>query len=217
MEEEYRLKEFEESLNKAIQKFAEAIDKAIEKLPVLIKEVQDIGIVELSDLQPGEEFKTEIGDFIVLDHGMGYTSVLMKGFYKGNVKYGETSRYETSELKKIFDEEIVPEFKKVFGEENIKEIKTNVTAVDGSSSVDITAEVRPLTFDEARNYSNLIVNEELNDWYWTCNQWSSEERKRRYEVTVVSPGGYIDNNYCSNDNGVRPFCILKSNILVSVK
>ena len=75
--------------------------------------------------------------------------------------------------------------------------------------------VRPLTFDEAREYNDLLVNKELNDWWWTCTPWSTTERGWKYAITVVSPSGYVDDRGCDSDYGVRPFCILKSNIFVS--
>ena len=75
--------------------------------------------------------------------------------------------------------------------------------------------IRPLTFDEVREYNDLLVNKELDDWWWTCTSWSTKERGWKYGIAVVSPSASIDRGYCDGDNGVRPFCILKSNIFVS--
>lgn len=71
---------------------------------------------------------------------------------------------------------------------------------------DAAYKVRPLTFEEARKYNDLIKNKDLDDWFWTCTPWSTEENSK-YGVAVVSPGGNINNNNCNNNNGVRPFCI----------
>lgn len=75
--------------------------------------------------------------------------------------------------------------------------------------------IRPLTFDEMRKYNDLLVNKELDDWWWTCTSWSTEERGWKYGMSVVSPSGYIYYFDCNGYGGVRPFCILKSNIFVS--
>ena len=80
---------------------------------------------------------------------------------------------------------------------------------------ELHAKARPLTFEEARKYNELLVNKDLPDWYWTCTAWSTEERGWPYSVAVVSPGGDFNHyGYCIS-RGVRPFCILKSNIFVS--
>ena len=75
--------------------------------------------------------------------------------------------------------------------------------------------VRPITFDEARQYNDLLVNKNLNDWWWTCTPWSTEDRGWKYSIVVVAPAGGISRGICDDGNGVRPFCILKSNIFVS--
>lgn len=98
----------------------------------------------------------------------------------------DSNEYFTSELSDLFEEEIFPEFKEEFGK------------------------VRPLTFDEARKYNDLLVNKDLPDWYWTCTAWSTEERGWGNSVAVVSPSGNINNNNYNNSNGVRPFCIADS-------
>ena len=92
---------------------------------------------------------------------------------------------------------------------------TDLITVDGQKIGEVKCKVRPLTFDEARKYTELTPNEELDDCYWTCSAWSTEERGWKYAITVVSPSGFISllNYYC--EIGVRPVCILKSNLFVS--
>ena len=80
---------------------------------------------------------------------------------------------------------------------------------------DCVCKVRPITFDEAREFNDLLVNKNLNDWGWTCTPWSTKERGWEYSVAVVSSSGYIDGCDFSGSLGVRPFCILKSHIFVS--
>lgn len=79
----------------------------------------------------------------------------------------------------------------------------------------LLTKVRPVTFDEGRKYNELLVNKELPDWYWTCTSWSTAERGWAYSVAVVSPSGGINYYSCISSYGVRPLCILKSNIFVS--
>ncbi len=105
---------------------------------------------------------------------------------------------------------------KEFGAENLLCIPASLATVDmQNKEEEICAKVRPLTFEEARKYNELLVNEDLDDWYWTCTAWSAEERGSKYSVAVVSPSGILDYYFHYNSGGVRPACILKSNIFVS--
>ena len=79
----------------------------------------------------------------------------------------------------------------------------------------VDCKIRPITFDEAREYTDITPNNDLNDWYWTLSPWSTEERGWKKNIAIVSPSGGVCSNYCNNENGVRPVCILKSNIFVS--
>lgn len=91
-----------------------------------------------------------------------------------------------------------------------------MTSVDNQNEFnDCICEVRPITFDEAREYNDLLVNEDLPDYYWTLTPWSTDERGLKYAIAIVSPSGFINYFDCGINNGVRPFCILKSNIFVS--
>lgn len=197
------------------------MSKALEAARALVKllEEQENKVkagVELSALEPGERFGTELGKFIVLDQDRehGWTKVIQDNFYTKDVKFGNTNDYKKSELKELFDGEITEAYSKVFGD-TLVEHATQIKSVDNQDYGEITCKVRPLTFDEAREYNHLLVNKSLPDWWWTCSPWSSEDRGWKYSVAVVSSGGVIGHGYYYGNYGVRPFCILKSNLFVS--
>lgn len=186
-----------------------------EELVNLIKS-QGEGQVELSTLKPGEKFKNDLGTFIVLEQEEGITRVIQEGFYEKNVIFDDdTCDYTKSSLKKKFDTEILKAFEEAFGEENIINHVVTLKSVDMQEYDSFDCKVRPITFDEARKYNSILVNRDLPGWYWTCTPWSSEERGWKYSVTIVTPDGNFGSGRCSSRDGVRPFCILKSNILVS--
>ena len=109
-----------------------------------------------------------------------------------------------------------PIIEKYVGAENIVEHEVDLTSVDMQSEFKpCKCKVRPITFDEARKYNNLLVNDDLDDLWWTCTPWSTEKRGLKYSIAVVSPSGFFSDWFCSGGRGVRPFCILKSNIFVS--
>lgn len=175
--------------------------------------------VQLSELKPGETFKIGKHDFIVLDHVGSTTKVISKGFMAENVVFDrDTKDYNTSNLKKVIERDIQPVIEAEVGAENIVEHSVDLASVDMQNEYkDCACKVRPITFNEARRYNDLLVNKDLNDWWWTCTPWSTKDRGRKYSIAVVAPSGCIFSSCCDYSNGVRPVCILKSNIFVSKK
>ncbi len=187
------------------------------KLVAAIEEEDQKNKVVLKDIPVGGKFNTGIGRFIVLEQKEDSTVVITDELYREDVKFDDDcTDYRKSSLRKLCEGEILNEFSDEFGEENICTNEAGLVTVDGQEVFGkLLTKVRPLTFDEAREYNDLLVNKDLPDWYWTCTPWSTKERGWEYSEAVVSPSGGIDNNFCYGSYGVRPFCILKSNIFVS--
>lgn len=187
------------------------------KLVAAIEEEDQKNKVMLKDIPVGGKFDTGIGRFIVLEQKEDCTVVITEDLYREDVKFdNDCTDYKESSLRELCEGEILNEFSDEFGEENICTNEAGLVTVDGQEVFGkLLTKVRPLTFDEAREYNDLLVNKDLPDWYWTCTPWSTKERGWEYSVAVVSPSGCF--NYVNYDysHGVRPFCILKSNIFVS--
>lgn len=198
------------------------MSKALEVARELVRQLEEAerkNKVKLSTLAPGDVFEIGKNDFIVLEQMSFETKVISKDFMAENIVYDEDSRdYNESNLKKVIEDEIQPIIESEVGENNLVEHTVELTSVDMQHEFDdCECKVRPITFDEARKYNNLLPNKELDDWWWTCTPWSTEERGCSYSITVVSSAGNIGRNTCFSDVGVRPVCILKSNIFVSKK
>lgn len=198
------------------------MSKALEVARELVRQLEEAerkNKVKLSTLAPGDVFEIGKNDFIVLEQMSFETKVISKDFMAENIVYDEDSRdYNESNLKKVIEDEIQPIIESEVGENNLVEHTVELTSVDMQHEFDdCECKVRPITFDEARKYNNLLPNKELDDWWWTCTPWSTEERGCSYSITVVSSAGVIYRNSCYSNIGVRPVCILKSNIFVSKK
>lgn len=187
------------------------------KLVAAIEKEDQKNKVMLKDIPVGGKFDTGIGRFIVLEQKENYTAVITEDLYREDVKFDDDcTDYKKSSLRELCEGEILNEFVAEFGEDNICENEAGLVTVDGQKVFEkLLTKVRPLTFDEARECNDLLVNKDIPDWYWTCTPWSTKERGCGYSVAVVSPSGLISNYSCYGSNGVRPFCILKSNIFVS--
>ncbi len=177
----------------------------------------DDGKVQLSELKPGEIFHVNSNNYLVLKHEDNVTHIISHGLMKERVKFDDETRcYADSNLKRVIDEEIRPIFVEDFGEENLVDHVVNMRSVDMQNEFEnIVEDVRPITFDEAREFNDLLVNKDLPGWYWTLTPWSTAERGWEYSIAVVSPVGDVCGIICDVYDGVRPFCILKSNIFVS--
>ena len=187
------------------------------KLVAAIEKEDQKNKVMLKDIPVGGKFDTGIGRFIVLEQKEDSTVVITEGLYREDVKFDEDcTEYRKSSLRELCEGEILNEFSEEFGKENICTNEAGLVTVDGQEVFGkLLTKVRPLTFDEAREYNDLLVNKDLPDWYWTCTPWSTKERGWGYSEAVVSPSGDFINVHFSRSRGVRPFCILKSNIFVS--
>ncbi|MEQ2553669.1 DUF6273 domain-containing protein [Lachnospira intestinalis] len=184
-----------------------------------LEEAEKDSKVQLSELQPGETFKIGEHDFIVLEQNgcSGTTNVISKSFMAKDIVFDSNTRdYNKSNLKRVIEENIQPVIESEIGAGNIIKQAVSLTSVDMQDEFKpCYCKVRPITFDEARKYNNLLVNKDLDDWWWTCTPWSTADRGWKRTISVVSPSGNFDYSSCYSGGGVRPFCILKSNIFVS--
>jgi hypothetical protein len=193
----------------------EILQKAKE-LVELLEQQEETGKVELSTLKRGDVFQTTgKRKYKVLQQYGDTTKIISLDLVKENVEFGDTSDYKTSKVKKLCDTEILKDFEEEFGAGNIKTHTADIITADGQKVGNVKCKIRPITFDEAREYTDITPNNDLNDWYWTLSPWSTEEHGWSRSLSVVSPSGCIGVYIYSNGYGVRPVCILKSNIFVS--
>lgn len=190
--------------------------KKAKELVELLEKQEEADKVELSTLKRGEVFQTTgKRKYKVLEQYRDTTKIISLDLVKENVEFGDTSDYKTSKVKKLCDTEILKDFEGEFGAENIETHTADIITADGQKLGTVDCKIRPITFDEARGYTDITPNNDLNDWYWTLSPWSTKERGWKKANTVVSPSGGIGGFYYVSVSGVRPVCILKSNIFVS--
>ena len=196
-----------------------SMDKILEKAKELVamleeKEIKDK--VELSTVAPGGVIDLGEDEFVVLGHDEGGTLVISKDFMEEDVKFGDNTDFNGSNVQRVLYEDILPKIEEVVGKDSILSQTVKLTTVDNQDIYkDVAGRIRLLTFDEARKYNPLIVNEELDDYWWLMTPWTSNDRLN-YPVAVVSPSGSIRNGYYISQCGVRPVLYLKSNIFVSL-
>ena len=191
--------------------------EAARALVKMLEEREQSNKVKLESLKAGEAFCIGENDYIVLEQHEGKTKVISKDFIAESRKFADdTADYKTSGLRKCIEAEIQPTIENEVGAENLVEHTVSLTTVDGQNDYgELTCKVRPITFDEARQYNDLIVNKDLDDWWWTCTAWTGPNRECNHSIAVVLLSGYFYYDICCDSLGVRPAFILKSDIFVS--
>lgn len=170
----------------------------------------------LGDVTVGETAKIGEHEYIVLKHEYGRTCLLMCDFLK-TMKFGKPSDYKESDVKVVLDE-FAEELAEIVGADNIYTHSVDLTADDGLKCYGATtARVSLLTCDLYREFVEIIDKHKVKDWWWTATAFSTPKHGYDTAVKCVSPSGCVNDIYSSNSNsiGVRPFCILNSDIFVS--
>lgn len=183
-----------------------------------IKRTFSVNQIKLSDIAEGETFKVGNYKFIVLEHMEDKTAVILKDLLETNMKFGDTNNFsdEGCVVRKRL-EEYVSELEGIVGEENLITHDVDLTADDGLKDYGITtAKVSLLTCNLYRKYVEILDNYKVEKWWWLVTPFSTPKHDPDNWVKAVAPSGYVSNfHYYVISNGVRPFCIFKSNIFVS--
>ena len=169
----------------------------------------DGDIVALSD---GKE-KYE---FIVLDRSKDTVALLLKDLLVEKTTFGSNNDYRGSKVEDICDD-FANKIERIVGAENLIEHTVDLTADDGLKDYGkIRKKMSLLTAEKARRFVDKLDKYKLEKWWWLATPYSTAKHNNTTWVKCVSlSGGIYDyEGYC-NDFGVRPFCILKSNIFVS--
>lgn len=206
-------------MSKALEE-ARKMEEAAIALRKELEEKEKENMIQLCTAERGQRIIGNAGnEYIVLKQipSEEQTVIISADFMTENVAFDQdTTNYAESNLKARIEEILLPVIEADFGADNIVEHEVDLTTVDMQRDFGTCkCKVRPLTFDEVREFNDLLVKEELPDWYWTCTPWSTEKRGWKCSIAAVSPSGFIDYDGCNSNRGVRPFCILKSNIFVS--
>ena len=183
------------------------------------EQLKQLGIIEETCHISKDGKTAHIGEyeFIVIntDETLGTTSLLLKGTL-GDMKFGDTNDFRTSEIKKRL-EKFADEIGGIIGEENLVEHIVDLTADDGLKCYGTTKEkMSLLTANMARENVEILDEFKVDCWWWLVTPYSTPKHDIKTTVKCVSPRGNFDYYDCIFvSGGVRPFCIVKSSIFVS--
>ena len=181
------------------------------------KAVAALGVnrVKLSDIPVGETFKIGTHELVVLEQLDGATALIRKDLYGDPMDFGENNKYADSYVD-CSCETFACEIGEVIGMDNIVDHTVDLTSDDGLKDYGvINRRASLLTTDRYRKHVEILDKFNPDAWWWLATPHSTSTHGNDSWVKCVSPSGSISHFPCSNGNGVRPFCILKSDIFVS--
>ena len=160
----------------------------------------------------GETFKIGDVELIRFPEINGGVPVVAKDSI-ARMKFGESNNLKESiELQEELDG-FLKKITNVIGEENVLSFETDLLSLDGGDKYGkMTSKVSLPTLDFYRANRKIFDKHKLDKYYWLATPDSNDNSL----VLCVAPSGLII--YISNydfNGGVRPFCILKSDIFVS--
>ncbi len=181
----------------------------------LIMEGGELSSVKLSDIPAGEVIKIGTHELVVLEQLDGATVLIRKELYGDPMEFGANNNYADSYVD-CACETFACEIAEAIGADNIIDHEVDLTSNDGLKDYGvIERRASLLTADRYRKYVEILDKFKPDEWWWLATPWSTPSHESDRFALCVSPSGGIDNDNYFNDNGVRPFCTLKSNIFVS--
>ena len=170
---------------------------------------------KLSDIPVGDAFKIGKHEFVVLEHSGDTTAVILKGLLFDEKTFGRNNNFDGSAVDKEC-QKFADEIAGIVGAENIIEHTVDLTSDDGLKDYGkVKRKMSLLTTELYRRYVYFLDNFKPDKWWWLATAYSTKTHDNTSWVKCVSPSGFICFDYFNFVNGVRPFCILNSNIFVS--
>lgn len=172
---------------------------------------------KLRDIAVKDTFKIGKHEFVVLEHSGDTTAVILKELLIKGKEFGKNNNYNGSyvddECNKFADE-----IAALIGKENLVEHTVDLTSDDGLKDYGkIRRWASLLTADLYRRYVEALDAHKIEKWWWLSTAYSTPGHNHTPWVKCVAPSGLLNFvSFGSDGRGVRPFCILNSNIFVSV-
>lgn len=170
----------------------------------------------LAEFDPGSIVRIGNHEMIVLEQMDGKTALIRKECFEDESVFGpENNNYAESIVDSLcgaFADMIASEV----GSDNILEHDVDLTALTGDKSYGaVTRQASLLTLGRYQRYLDILDQHKPDSWWWLATANSTKRHENDRWPLCVSPSGHIDGDYFDFDFGVRPFCILKSDIFVS--
>ena len=169
----------------------------------------------LPGVKDGETFTIAGMEFIKFPSVNGQTPVVMKDI-AFHSRFGDNNDLRSSEVLRKMEAEVLPQIIAAVGKENLCTIRTDLTTLDGLNPYGTMESLISLpTIDFYRSNAEIFGKYKPNNWWWLATPESAQPNDYPDWILCVAPSGFINYGHFNGGLGVRPFCILKSNIFES--
>lgn len=185
--------------------------KNLEKLNLAYEELKK----KCGKPKVGKKIKVAGLTWRVLDKLENGYLVISDGFYGDSREFDDSSNnWDSSDLRNELNTDLRKKIEDSVGEGTLLKFTRDLLSMDGQTEYGTCEDyVSLLTVDEYRKYRKYLPN--MKEWWWLITPYTTPCNNNNRWVQVVSPSGNISNYYYYSSYGVRPVCILKSNIFVS--
>ena len=167
----------------------------------------------LSEYKPGETATLGEREYIVLGHANETTALVTKDIVK-SMEFGTSYDYRKSYVRDYCNDEFYKELVKSVGAKNIIPHTVNLMCDDGSNKGVVCKDnVSILTLANYRRYREYLPA--LCKAFWTATGVTTLDKDYARSVCCVDSLGVPRWVGCGWTYGVRPFCVLRSSVLVS--
>ena len=171
--------------------------------------------LKLAEVPVGEVVKVGGYEMIVLEQLEDSTAVICKDLIGECSEFGENNNYDGSYVDEICNS-LSGAIADAVGEDNLLSHVVDLTSDDGLKDYGtVMRRVSLLTAELYRRYVEILDKFKPDHWWWLATPYSTPRHEDSSWIKCVTPSGFVNDGTCSYDRGVRPFCILKSDIFVS--
>jgi hypothetical protein len=170
----------------------------------------------LAEFQPGEIVTIADHEMIVLEQMDGATALIRKDCLEDESVFGSENNNYADSIVDCLCVDFANRLAETIGAENILEHDVDLTALTGVKDYGgIRRHASLLPLARYQKYIDVLNQHKTVSWWWLATANATKRHENDKWVLCVSPSGFISNDIFSFDYGVRPFCILKSDIFVS--
>ena len=195
---------------KTIKEIEEKLIKFVDEMK---KDIEELKNKSKASPEQGEVIEIAGISWIILDKTeQGYLALAEKKIDKR--QFGNNNDWKESEIRAYLNDEFAEMIEERIGC-SLPEFERDLLSMDGQTEYgSCTDKVSLISVDEYRRYRRFIPNGKDGYW-WTLTPDSTKCNDDSTCIRVVSPSGFIRNNFFNFNYGVRPFCIFPSSIFES--
>lgn len=172
---------------------------------------------QLSKYAAGDVVNIGCFEMVVLEQFGNETALILKNFYSGETPFGESNNYYNGSFVDDRCQDFAAEIANIVGADNIILHTVDLTSDDGLKDYGtIERRASLITAEMYRKYVEILDKFNPEKWWWLATAHSTKKHGNDSWAKCVSPSGYVRNGGYYYGGGVRPFCILKSTIFVSM-